>query len=385
MQSVARDVSERKRLHATRAASERMMSLGRLAQGVGHEINNPLAYLTLSLELARSKLGPEAAHPDLDSALANAQDGVARITHIVKALVAFGRGDTEVVKPTRLQAVVEGALTLTANRLRHVARVVVDLDASLFVVANEFQLGQVFVNLLLNAADAMEEAPADRHVVRITSRVTAGGRVLVEVADSGPGIPAPALERVFDPFFTTKAVGRGTGIGLSISKAILATFDGTLEAANGERGGAVFRVGLAASEVAPKTPPVAREVPVPRLRVLVVDDEVTVGRLIHRTLTEHDVTVVTSAPAALSLCLREAFDVLLCDLMLPEMSGEALRRELLARAPALEPRMVFMTGGAFTDSTTDFLASVEERVLLKPFTAHALRAALAAAVARAPG
>jgi PAS domain S-box-containing protein len=382
MQSVTRDVSARKRKHAAEAAMERMLSLGRLAQGVGHEINNPLAYLTLSLELAKAKLAhvPESMHAELDVELANAQDGAARITHIVRALVAFGRGDAEVVNATALSRVVEGAITLTANRLRHIARVDIDVDPSVLVRANEFQLAQVFVNLLLNAADAMEELPSDAHRVTISSRVTEDDRVVVQVLDSGPGIAADALERVFDPFFTTKDVGRGTGIGLSISRAILATFDGTLDAANGAQGGALFSVGLrraVVAEAASAARPSARIAR--RLRVLVVDDEPLLGRMIEHTLHEHDVRVVHAAAPALELCQRENFDVILCDLMMPIMSGAALHAELAKHKPELVRRMIFMTGGAFTDSSRAFLEALENRPLAKPFDAAALRAALAGA------
>jgi PAS domain S-box-containing protein len=382
LQSVTRDVSARKRKQAAEAAMERMLSLGRLAQGVGHEINNPLAYLTLSLELAKAKLAgsPEAANGGLQAALVNAQDGAARITHIVKALVAFGRGDAEVVKATALARVVEGAITLTANRLRHVAQVDVDIDARVLVRANEFQLAQVFVNLLLNAADAMEGLPSDAHRVRISSRLTEDDRVVVEVSDSGPGIAEDALARVFDPFFTTKDVGKGTGIGLSISRAILATFDGTLEAANGAHGGALFSVGLRTASAGPASvaPPSAQ--PARRLRVLVVDDEPLLGRMIEHTLDEHDVRVALSAASALDLCKREEFDAILCDVMMPIMSGAALRAELERHKPALVRRMIFMTGGAFTESASAFLEGLENRPLTKPFDAAELRAALAALV-----
>jgi CheY-like chemotaxis protein len=202
--------------------------------------------------------------------------------------------------------------------------------------------------------------------------------VVVEVSDSGPGIAEEVLARVFDPFFTTKDVGKGTGIGLSISRAILATFDGTLEAANGAHGGALFSVGLCKAgpeqaSLARPSAPTSR-----RLRVLVVDDEPLLGRMIEHTLHEHDVRVVLSAASALELCRREDFDVILCDVMMPIMSGAALRAELERSKPALARRMIFMTGGAFTASARAFLEALENRPLTKPFDAAALHAALAA-------
>jgi PAS domain S-box-containing protein len=382
LQSVCRDVSERRRAHAEHAATERMASLGRLAQGIGHEINNPLAYLMLNLELARLALRDTAPalHESLSSAMTSAEDGAARIARIVRALASFGRGDGETVRPVQIARVVDDALTLTKNRLRHVAEVDVDVDSAPPIRANDFQLVQVFVNLLLNAADAMEGFTRDRHVLAITARGETDGRVTVVVADTGPGIPPSDRERVFDPFFTTKAIGRGTGIGLSISKAILATFGGTIEVddARNDGAGAVFRIGLGPASLTPvatvatKPPPAATK----RLRVLVVDDEPLIGRIIERALPQHDVVVLDNVPAALEACMRDDFDRILCDLMLPGVAGDVLFTTLERDRPELARRVVFMTGGAFTPGAQGFLERVTNRCIDKPFSVSTLHAAV---------
>ena len=387
LESVVRDVSERKRVHATLAATERMASLGRLAHGVGHEINNPLAYLTMNLELVRTKVraAPTDLREALEAALASAEDGAARIAHVVRSLASFGRGDADTVRSVQLSRVVQDARMLTANRLKHMAAIEVDVDSAPPVLANEFHLVQVFVNLLLNAADAMETVTNDRHLVRITASAAADEHVTVDVVDTGTGIPRHERARIFDPFFTTKAVGRGTGIGLSISQAILAKFGGTI-AIDEERdagSGALFRVTLKRASGAPVA--VASVSPARasrRLRLLIIDDEPLIRRIVARALPEHEVVTLDTVPAAIELCLREDFDAVLCDLMLPGMTGEAFFSALEKSKPELARRVVFMTGGAFTGSAQAFLDRVPDRCLAKPFSVKQLLEALLAAADR---
>jgi PAS domain S-box-containing protein len=377
--SVTRDISERKRLHVEQAATERMVSLGRLAQGIGHEINNPLAFVALNLELARSRLEPcertGGGFPgEVVTALDAAHEGVERIAHVVRALSAFGRGDSETLGPVDVSSVIDGGLTLAANRLRHLSKVERDVQPGLVVHANEFRLGQVLVNLLMNAADAMEELPDRQHLLRVSSHAEDPARVVIAVADSGPGLPEGARNRVFEPLYTTKRAGRGTGIGLSISQAIVASFGGVIEAGDSEQGGALFRIVLRASTEAP--PSRARS-PVKttrrgRLRVLVVDDEPMVGRVIQQALAQHEVTVVDTVREAIETIESRELDCILCDLMLPDGGGEVLHRYLVEKRPEYARRVAFMTGGAFTPSARAFFEGVDAPRLEKPFGADAL-------------
>lgn len=375
--SVVRDVTERKRVEAERAATERLVSLGRLAQSVGHEINNPLSYLTLRLEHVRTFL--ERLEPDLrrelEDALGSVADGAARIAYVVRALSAFGRGDIEAVEPIALRSVVSAALSLVANRLQHLASVDVDLQETPPVLVNAFGLTQVLVNLLLNAADAIEAAPRDRHVVTIRSRVDPRGKVVLEISDTGPGIPPADLARVFDVGFTTKPVGRGTGLGLAIVRSIVTSFQGTVEADTMASGGATFRVVLpptatpSAEDAAPPAP-AART----RRRILVVDDEPLVARTLALLLSNHDVTVSTTIADAFDVCAREEVDCILCDLMMPKGGGMELYEKLGRELPGVREKMVFMTGGTFTDAATSFLKSVPNPRLMKPFAIEELLA-----------
>jgi PAS domain S-box-containing protein len=374
--SVVRDVTERKRLEAERAATERLVSLGRLAQSVGHEINNPLSYLTLRLEHARSLTLqlPGDVRRELDEPLALAADGAARIAHVVRSLSAFGRGDSEVLEPVAVDSVVGAALSLVKNQLHHVAEVTLELAETPMMRANAFGLTQVLVNLLLNAADAMVSSERERHVVTIASRLD-GQRVILEVADTGSGIPAGDMARLFDVGFTTKAVGKGNGVGLSVSRSIIASLGGTIEAENRAGGGAVFRIGLSATEEAPVSRPAPARPRAPhRRRVLIVDDEPNLARTLALLLSSHGVAISSTIAEAFDLCAREDFDFVICDLMMPNGGGMELYERFARECPERCERCVFMTGGTFTEAATRFLEEIPNRRLIKPFPPEELLA-----------
>jgi len=375
--SVVRDVAERNRSFAERAVTDRMTAFGRLAQGVGHEINNPLAYLSLSLEHLRESLGLVAAEirPDIESSLSKAEDGARRIAAIVKSLAAFGRGDSEAVGSVAIDVPVQAAVALTSNRLGAVAEVVVRIEATRPAHANEFQLTQVLVNLLLNACDAMEDVPQKNHRVTIVAH-DGDGEVLIDVVDTGPGIPLEIRDHVFDPFFTTKPIGRGTGLGLAICRGIMESFNGSLQLLDSPAG-AAFRLRLGIGErVVAAAPQVKRAASNEVMNILVVDDEVLIAKIIARLLKGHRVTLVHDLESALELCLREDYDRILCDLMFPGGSSEPFFDALVKERPELAQRVIFMTGGAFTPSGQSFLERSGRPRLTKPFTIGDLRDAL---------
>jgi CheY-like chemotaxis protein len=271
--------------------------------------------------------------------------------------------------------VLDNALTLAANELRHRARVVKALTTVPAVRGNEARLTQVLVNLLINAAQAMPEGEADRHAITISSSVDGSGRVCLEVRDEGCGIAPEVLPRIFDPFFTTKPIGDGTGLGLSIAHRLISAMGGAIEVRSEPGCGSTFSVLLQPAtreEPAPAPPvPAAKK----RARVVILDDEPMVGTAVKRMLArEHDVTLLTEPQELFSLLARESIDVLLCDLMMPLMTGMDVFVEVQARFPSLAPRVVFLTGGAFTSRAKSFLAEVPNPRLEKPFDASKLRA-----------
>ena len=370
------------RMQSRLLMSERLASVGTLAGGVAHEINNPLAVTMANLEFALAELArPESARdvPETLQALKEAREGAERVRQIVRDLHAFARADSERREPIDLPRIVESALAMASNELKHRARLVRELQAVPKVLGNEQRLGQVALALVMNAAQAIPVGHAGDHEIRVRTAVS-GGRVLLEVADTGSGIAPENLRRIFDPFFTTKPPGQGTGLGLAMCHAIVAALGGEIHVDSTPGKGSTFRVLLpAATETAAAAPEPATGAAPRRARVLLVDDEPLIGRTVERMLAgEHEVVSLTSASAALDrLTSGEHFDVILCDLMMPEMTGMELYDALGERAPALRSRMVFLTGGAFTPAAEAFLERVARPCVNKPFGIAELRAAIA--------
>jgi signal transduction histidine kinase/CheY-like chemotaxis protein len=383
------DVTERDAMFTRIATADRMLSIGTLAAGVAHEINNPLAYIATNLELLAAELPnlrPSSRSRLTDVTLgclvSDAREGVARVNAIVRDLRSLSRPEEQKPGPINVGDVLTSAIKMTNNEIRHRARVVQSLDDGLPAVeAEASRLGQVFVNLLRNAAQAIGEGLADRNEIRIrASAVDAGRRVRIEVADTGAGIPAGIIGRIFDPFFTTKAPGAGMGLGLAISHQIVHSIGGEIRVESQPGSGSTFTVLLPgatrAARAATPTPP-----PPPRFsrRILLVDDEAAVGRSLQMLLApETEVVPVIRAAEALDLLARgERFDAIVCDLMMPQSSGMQLYEQVGQLAPEYLGRMIFMTGGAFTEQAREFLASLDRPHLEKPFSEHELREALA--------
>ncbi|MGC4094609.1 MAG: ATP-binding protein [Polyangiaceae bacterium] len=266
------------------------------------------------------------------------------------------------------------------NEIRHRAHLVRHFESVPGIEGNENRLGQVFLNLLLNAAQAIPEPSTENNEIAVSIRPD-GAAVVIEVADTGTGIEPTQQKRIFEPFYTTKH-GTGTGIGLSICLSIVTELGGQLTVRSQLGKGTVFRVVLPAvtapvSSIPPRVEPAATK----RARILAIDDEAQLCRLIQRLLgPQHDVHVYTDAREAVALLRDEnapAFDVVFCDLMMPRMSGIDFYRELQRIAPPLKQRTVFLTGGAFNSQAREFLSGVTNRVIEKPFSAASLHSAIA--------
>jgi PAS domain S-box-containing protein len=366
---VLQDVTEHHRLHEQLALGDRMASLGRLAAGVAHEINNPLAYVHTSLEVASralAGLGDPRTVPIAES-ITRAQEGAERVRGIVRDLKMLSRPDDEPFEAIDLPAVLDSTLALAANAIGPRARVVRSYGKAPKARATRGRLGQLFLNLLLNAADALTEGDPQRNEIRVTTRADEAGRAVVEIADTGQGIDPALGERVFDPFFTTKEIGAGTGLGLAICHRIVTQLGGSITFESTLDQGTTFRVALPASDAEPLQPPAAPFVP-SRARVLLVDDEPALLRSIEYLIGEtHDVTAASSGREALDLLRRDSFDVVVADLMMPGITGMDLYQAARTEHPGLEQRFVFMTGGAFTPQSATLLASIPNRCLGKPF------------------
>nr|MBA3455876.1 response regulator [Deltaproteobacteria bacterium] len=236
--------------------------------------------------------------------------------------------------------------------------------------------GQVFLNLVVNAAQAIREGDAEHNEIRIDTRLD-GARAVIEISDTGAGIPPEIVGRIFDAFFTTKAIGVGTGLGLAICHRIVTDMAGELTVRSELGKGTTFSVALPVAEtdhpgVAARLLPTAPVVDARIGRILVVDDETLVGTSVKRILKSHDVHVLSNAKEALARCVAgEAYDLILCDLMMPDMTGMELHRELMRVGPRMAGRMIFMTGGAFTPEAREFLITRDH--IEKPFNSADLR------------
>jgi PAS domain S-box-containing protein len=373
---VFRDVSERQRMTAQIAFLDRLASLGTLSAGVAHEINNPLTFILGNAEIVREALSP-GEQDWMIQALDEIVEGSQRIAAIVRDLRAFSRAESDPVpKATEVKRAVEAAVKMTTGVVRARARMTVAVERVPLVRAVESRVVQVLVNLIVNAAQAMPEGDAGAISVR-ASRSGAG--VAIDVVDTGRGMPAEVKARAFDPFFTTKPLV-GTGLGLSICHGLVTAMGGTIALSDTPGGGTTVTIWLPAAEAEHPVEDVTRSnrSSGERLRVLVIDDEPAVLRTTARVLMEHDVVTADGFERAIDLLVarREAFDVVLCDLMMPDGSGMDLHARLTADRPDLIPHIVFVTGGALTPRAEEFLRTTAKRQLLKPVDRMQLRSAV---------
>jgi len=368
---VLRDVTQERAAQEQLMISDRMASVGMLAAAVAHEINNPLGAALLNLESLEDALadGDEA---ELRACISDARSAVARVREIVGDLRIFSRHDDANAGLADVRRALESSVRMAINEIRHRAHVVRSYDPTPAVAGSEARLGQVFLNLIVNAAQAIPEGNTAANAIRLRTRTDPTGAVVVEITDTGSGIPPQEIPHLFTPFYTTKPPGIGTGLGLPICHRIVSQLGGRIEVESEVGHGSTFRVvlpparGTGTSVRAPtasKAPTSSR-----RARVLVVDDEPMLASAIRRVLSsEHDVETTTHAEEALDRLRRGSrFDVIFSDLMMPQITGMELYARISTEFPEHAPRVVFLTGGAFTQAARDFLSTVPNPTLEKP-------------------
>ena len=378
--AVLRDVSMQRRHEAQLIVSDRMASVGSLAAGVTHEINNPLAAVLANVELAigdARSLQSNRTTERLVEELSDAQEAANRVREIVRDLKLFSRSEEERHGPVDVREVLESALRMAWNEIRHRARLVRSFEDVPLVNGNDARLGQVFLNLLVNAAQAIPDGRAESNEIRVALR-RIGEQVLVEISDTGSGMSEEVLRQVFTPFFTTKPLGVGSGIGLPVCQRIVSALGGQVTVESKLGVGSTFRVLLPTADVVPASSPPKRsssQPPPRRGRVLVVDDEPMVALAVQRTLeAQHDVSVVHRAQDALAMLeAGERFDVIFCDVMMPNVTGVDFFKAVSRLAPSEIEKIVFLTGGAFASQARQFLEAVPNVRLDKPFTPDELR------------
>jgi signal transduction histidine kinase/ActR/RegA family two-component response regulator len=374
---IGRDMGERRRMEARLAAADRLAALGTLASGVAHELRNPLTYVMARVEQLAEQGGADAP------ALRDLGEAAERMAKILGDLSAYSRTVGPHAEFVDVEAELDRALTLARGRLRASVAVERERGDPPPVAAAGGRLCQVFLNLIVNAAQAAEEG-GETAVVRIAT-FRAGDQVGIRVRDSGAGVPHQLRARIFEPFVTTKTEGEGTGLGLWVSQGIVGSIGGRIELENAGERGASFVVWLPVArrveERAEPTAAVAIPAPSPpaaRPRLLVVDDEPLIGDLLATGLRDSwEVELCGGVEdARVRLQATPVPDAILCDLLMPAGGGmavQAARAALCGEVPIL-----FMSGGAATPEARSFLADHRIEPIAKPFRIADIRRRLAA-------
>lgn len=389
-----RSLSQLEELRAQLKRAERLASIGALSSGVAQAINNPLAYIATNVAYCMERIryleellgGSASMQVDdprtlrglllpISEALAEAHQGASRVEQLARALWTLVEGDEEGAL-VDLSQLLEAAIQMSLGEHRHRARLRTEFSGGGSVRASTTRLTQVFVNLIANSAQAFEEDLPTRN--RITIRVhKRTPQLLIDIEDNGPGMSRDVLTRAFEPFFTTRALGQGSGLGLTIAKNLVEAMGGTLELHSEAGRGCLARVVLpeahAQASERPRQNPTATGM---RKKILVVDNEPLIVRAVSRLLqNDHDLETAENGREALELILHDGpFDLIICDLVMPEMSGMDLFRELERVAPEAIGKFVFLTGGAFTEQSAAFLRSTPCPTLEKPLQPDVLRA-----------
>lgn len=385
---VFQDVTEQRALAQRVAQSERLAALGQMAEGLMHELNNPLAYVLANARFALTRLEDEARQRGTEAvsealeAVRDAHEGADRIAGLVHELRQVVRSESAPREHVRMEDVVAMAVHMLRALDEDHGRVRLELSPGPRVRANAGQLAQVVLALVRNALAATTRAGKPQAKVLVRTGATAAGHARLEVEDMGVGMTPDVVARVFDPFFTTQPAGQGLGLGLSICHRIVSDHGGTIRVRTEPGVGSSFTVEVPHSVAVTerRAEPRASEAPPAALHVLVVDDDAPVGRAIRRTLAEHQVELETDPVRALERFERgERYDVVVCDVRMPSLMGPEFHVRLRAIDAAQAARVVFVTGGPVSPAVRRHLEAAGVSLVHKPFTSEQLLSAVASA------
>jgi PAS domain S-box-containing protein len=388
MLTIARDITEKKRGSEELARQrelmhqrEKLAALGSLLAGVAHELNNPL-----SVVVARAAILEERDDPATREAASKIRAAAERCARIVRTFLAMARQQQPERVPVAISEVVSAALDITGYALKTSGiEVALDLAEPMPpVLGDADQLHQVFMNLIINAQQALQDQPPPRKL-NLTSRFDARAHAIrIAVADNGPGIPEAVRTRIFEPYFTTKTLGAGTGVGLAVCLGIVEAHGGTLTVKSAAGLGTAFTIVLPAGsldggsteEIKPANAAAGRR------SALVVDDEVGVRETLAEILMSagHRVVAAASGREALERMVEERFDVILTDIRMPDLDGRALYREIERRWPERAAQVVFVSGDTLTSTLREFAEQSGRPVIEKPFLPSEVRRVVGEAV-----
>lgn len=397
-------IEENQQMQAVLGQSDRLASMGMLAAGVAHEINNPLAYIVYNLESLTEDLpkfssalkkctdivaqrlgndewarlmGPDQIQleptklNDIRDRISDALVGSLKIKEIARSLTTFSRVKSDCLAMVNLETVIDDAINMVRHELKARCRLVKEYGAVHPILANDGLLSQVFLNLLLNATHAIEEGDAQGNEIHVRTWQE-GDEAVAEVRDTGKGIQKDHRGLLFDPFFTTREIGAGTGLGLYISKNIIESYGGRIYVTSEVGKGTSFVIHLPVQKMEKVGEAVSEKTAHPEMaehgRILVIDDEVGIRKAIKRILAEHELVEANSGEEGQQILENDQeFDLILCDMKMPTMSGMELHEWLLKTNPDLSAKVIFITGSAFTPKVYEYLKNVSNICLNKPF------------------
>ena len=372
---VSRDLTESKRAEERLKETVRLSSIGELAAGVAHEVNNPLTSVIGFSQLALDADPPPGIIEDLQIVNSQAQ----RAAKIVKNLLLFGRRTGPDKEAIDLNAIIRRSVELKLHEFKICdVRVQWELDQELpDTLVDEHQMIQVFVNLLTNAYDAME--PLGQGGLINVKTTQAEGKITATVSDTGPGIPSENLNKIFDPFFSTKAVDKGTGLGLSICHGIVKEHGGEIWAESTEGQGTTICLEIPVLTAVDLSAPISPKI-FPRTsgtkHVLVVDDEITIRDMLHKALEleRYTVDLAENGEEAWRKMCAMHYDCIVLDLKMPVMGGQELYKVIKEVDESLVEKVLFITGDTIGRDTSDFLTATGGHVMHKPFEIRELLA-----------
>jgi len=356
--------------------SERLSAVGQLVAGVAHELNNPLAII---LGYSQLMLRMSDTTPRIQECLRKLEEAAQRCQRIVQHLTVFAQKQKVDKRPVNVNDVLYSVLDIREDQLRaNQIRVSTTLDARPMTVYADFQqLQQVLLSLINNAQEALLTRNASDRDIRIATRLQ-DDQVIIDLIDNGPGIDDEHIARLFEPFFTTKEFGKGIGLGLSICYGIIKEHQGDIRVTHTEGGGATFTILLPPSRSNKSQEPTSSsESPnvQPSFRILIIDDEPAILDFLTSTFRQNGYTVdaVLSGSDGMAHIDRTQYDLALLDIRLPDSDGKQLYREIIARRPELEKRIIFITGDTVSQDTLDFVRQTGNPCLTKPFDIERLR------------
>lgn len=401
--SIKEDITEKRLLEARLLRAQRMESIGNLAGGIAHDLNNILAPILMAVPLLREDESPELRRALIQTIESSAQ----RAASVVRQLLGFGRGREGARQPVQAAQLLRETTKIARETFPRNIEIIESHPADLWpIIADSTQIHQVLLNLCLNSRDAMpdggrlelraENTTLDEHFAALDGRVTAGPYVRLSVSDSGHGIPEAIQDHIFDSFFTTKPENQGTGLGLTTAQGIVQEHGGSLQFTSREDAGTTFQVLLPAhpDSAVPSKTPTPDPTPAPALsrghgeRLLVVDDEPSILETLRRTLEHHGYRVLTARNGAQALAEfdlhADDIQAVITDVMMPEMDGVALCRALRELRPDLP--LVVSSGGLFGKAGGDARLALDRlgirHIVHKPHNADVLLHTVAEALKR---